>query len=409
MKNRVSTALAAISLASILAACGGGGDGGADPTAGTPSATGVLTDGPVGGVGYSTDGGFSGITDADGQFRYNPGDTLTFKLGALTLGSAPGAPIITPIQLAAGATGLADAAKANLVTNLLVLLQSLDADGNHDNGIAIPAAAVTALNQTAVADAIAAALTGSPAAFAANSAVVAVTGGSVVSPGEAQDQFKAAFMQSLAGVYGGNDFVFRFKADGGYIMGELTDDEVQGIERGTIDWDPATGQVTVTVTQDTNGDAGLSSFTAGSSASLYVSLSGAGLIASGNDSEGPFSLALPRLAQGSGLVGAWGVGDASSLGVQQFIFTADGRFAMLDPVGDTGIPPCGGPGVEAGTYALNGASLTATVTIDTNGCAGLSNSVNIQVTPVDANTMQVTTADLEDGDIVTVTLRRIAD
>jgi len=58
---------------------------------------------------------------------------------------------------------------------------------------------------------------------------------------------------------------------------------------------------------------------------------------------------------------------------QTFVFWADGRYAMFDPVGDTE-NNCGGPGVEYGTYSYNSTTLAfraLTVSVDTNGCAGL--------------------------------------
>ena len=86
-----------------LAACGGGGGG--SGSAPTGSSTGVLTDGPVGGVQYSTSSGVTGTTDAQGRFDYNPGDVVTFRIGQLTLGSLTAngsSTTITPIQIAEG-------------------------------------------------------------------------------------------------------------------------------------------------------------------------------------------------------------------------------------------------------------------------------------------------------------------
>ena len=107
-----------------LAACGGSDEA---PTAAAPSvivtgsATGVLSDAAVGGVSYTTSSGVTGTTAADGSYKFNPGDTVTFKLGALTLGTATATGIITPMELSGGS--------AVKLQNLLVLLQSLDPDG----------------------------------------------------------------------------------------------------------------------------------------------------------------------------------------------------------------------------------------------------------------------------------------
>lgn len=58
----------------LLSSCGGGG-GGSAPTG---SNTGVLTDSAIQGVAYSTSPSkVFGVTDAQGQYHYNPGDTVT--------------------------------------------------------------------------------------------------------------------------------------------------------------------------------------------------------------------------------------------------------------------------------------------------------------------------------------------
>ena len=76
----------------------------------------------------------SGITDANGNFTYQDGETVTFKIGNLYLGSAvPENDKVTPLELVSGATDATDAR----VTRILRTLQSLDADGNLDNGIQI--------------------------------------------------------------------------------------------------------------------------------------------------------------------------------------------------------------------------------------------------------------------------------
>ncbi len=98
------------------------------------------------GLTYSTSAGLSGTTDANGTFSYLGGSTtdmVSFKLGGLTLGSAAGASVLTPLDLVAGAS-IADVR----VLNRLQLLQSLDSDKNVDNGIVIDTAMVAKLNDT---------------------------------------------------------------------------------------------------------------------------------------------------------------------------------------------------------------------------------------------------------------------
>jgi hypothetical protein len=124
----------------VLVACGGGGGGGGSPAV----ATGQFTDSPVKGLQYRTVSQ-SGDTGANGEFRYLPGETVTFFVGDITLGSALGGAKITPFDLA-GITPPTLVPSSDQTTvafdqaiNLAIFLQTLDADGNPDNGIEIPA------------------------------------------------------------------------------------------------------------------------------------------------------------------------------------------------------------------------------------------------------------------------------
>lgn len=129
--------LTASVLGVILTACGGGGGsggGGGGSTTPDPVLTGVLTDAVVSGVAYATET-HSGFTNANGQYEYEAGETVTFSIGGIQLGTVAAGPVITPLTLA-GATDVTD----QQVTNIVRLLLTLDADGNPDNGIEISAA-----------------------------------------------------------------------------------------------------------------------------------------------------------------------------------------------------------------------------------------------------------------------------
>jgi hypothetical protein len=86
MVMRKKSVYLAVVSALILSACGGGGSGSATP--GSSSLTGILSDSYVKGVTYITSGGASGVTGTNGEFSYSAGDTVTFKIGQVTLGSA---------------------------------------------------------------------------------------------------------------------------------------------------------------------------------------------------------------------------------------------------------------------------------------------------------------------------------
>ena len=124
MNRRVMAA--AVSLA--LAACGGGGGGGGgSPTSlvGTFRRTGR-------GVEFESASG-KGITDSGGNFIYRDGETVSFRIGALALGAAkPQDRRVSPLEL----VGTANTSDARVI-RMLRTLQSLDSDGDPENGIQI--------------------------------------------------------------------------------------------------------------------------------------------------------------------------------------------------------------------------------------------------------------------------------
>ena len=137
--NRIFCA-SALSLA-ILAGCGGGGDGTAPAAgggAGGGTATsGQLTNSPIDGVPYSAaPSGVTGTTMNGGMFNFETGDTVTFNIAGLEI-AVPGGTRITPQTLAEElAEGAMDpaAAQANILANLTTLFQTLDNDGDPENG-----------------------------------------------------------------------------------------------------------------------------------------------------------------------------------------------------------------------------------------------------------------------------------
>lgn len=82
---RVRMIASAVAAAFLASGCFGGSGGGGTATA-APS-TGILSDSYVKGVTYSTSSGLSGSTGTNGEFSYAVGDTVTFKIGSVTLGS----------------------------------------------------------------------------------------------------------------------------------------------------------------------------------------------------------------------------------------------------------------------------------------------------------------------------------
>lgn len=97
---------------------------------------GVFYDSPIQGVWYKTPSGI-GITNRKGEFKYRKGDRVTFWIGGVVLGSAKGQERITPAHLVPEVDGDVEKITNQKVTNLSRFLQSLDKDGNVENGIKI--------------------------------------------------------------------------------------------------------------------------------------------------------------------------------------------------------------------------------------------------------------------------------
>lgn len=123
---RTITAITTLAIASLVG-CGGGGSGG------TTTKTGYFIDSAVEGLEY-TSGSTTGITDADGSFKYEEGKPVTFKIGSMVLGSLTVTNSkVFPVDLVSGAT---DETHPN-VSLMAQILQSLDSDGVASNGITI--------------------------------------------------------------------------------------------------------------------------------------------------------------------------------------------------------------------------------------------------------------------------------
>ena len=92
--------------------------------------------GPVAGLGYQTPT-MSGLTNERGEFRYRADEAVTFLLGRVVLGTTEGAARVNLAQLVQRVSGRIDKLHDPSVTNRARLLQSLDHDGNIENGITI--------------------------------------------------------------------------------------------------------------------------------------------------------------------------------------------------------------------------------------------------------------------------------
>lgn len=93
--------------------------------------TGYFIDSAVANIQYSTSSQ-SGRTTTDGEFKYKEGETVTFSIGDIELPATTSKPQITPLDLVTNGT-----LESTEVVNIARLLQTLDSDGNPNNGITI--------------------------------------------------------------------------------------------------------------------------------------------------------------------------------------------------------------------------------------------------------------------------------
>ncbi|MDR4516252.1 MAG: adhesin [Nitrosomonas sp.] len=418
-------------LAVGLAACGGGDGGGRGSTGGeastvtrvmpTGAATGVLMNSPVSGVSYNASSGKKGITNDNGHFDFNYGDTVEFKLGGLTLGKVKGMPVVTPIDLAEG--------DDNKLLNLLVLLQSLDSDGDASNGITITEEAAAAVNNTLR-------LNSEPEAFARSSELQGVLeAAGIEHDAKTVDDASKHFMvsgvatlstQIWANYSDSTASVLRVAADGTgeYLQGQASPDDScdenrvcggrtifqAGVEHGfarAVEFDTRGFKVAGETTIDTNLKAGLSD----PGPTRRIRTDGLDMINSDivtvqREREQKsvfnemFNIAKPielsdenevvekeiketRFAKidndPNGIVGAW-VYDADAIKTKMLVFFANNRFLSIDPIGEAtrdNQANCARPGVEFATYDYNKGSNQLRITgftYNTDGCIGFSGS-----------------------------------
>lgn len=132
--------LLSLAIALALSACGSSDDAPTVVAPVKPQISGVFLDGAVEGLDYVAGTAAKASTGSKGEFTCTTGDTVSFSIGGIALGSAACAATITPLQLA-GATDIGDLK----VVNRLLALQLLDEDSDPQNGIKITGDVKTAL------------------------------------------------------------------------------------------------------------------------------------------------------------------------------------------------------------------------------------------------------------------------
>lgn len=121
-----------IGLLLTLGGCGGKGSSSGENGSNQSSIkTGIFLDSPVINIGYRTETK-EGVTNSLGEYEYVEGESVTFFIGDLDLPTVSAMKVVTPLDIAKS-----DNTSDPEVINIIRLLQTLDEDGNPDNGIVI--------------------------------------------------------------------------------------------------------------------------------------------------------------------------------------------------------------------------------------------------------------------------------
>ena len=398
----------------ILVSCGGGGGGSSNPTS-----TGVFIDSPVINIGYRTETQ-NGVTNSRGEFKYHPGETITFFIGDLEFPSVLADERVTPLDMAD-----TDDITHPMVINIARLLQTLDKDGDPTNGITIADAASAAAVQLDFDIPL--------ATFELSNAVITmISNGGQDDPSSELIDTVAALINLVAGLAssGGSSsgpqpitvdsligtwriasptqldfFLLSFFADGTYVHAEV--DETMGNGISGMEWGSFTyvglGDTTATQFLDNNGDSGLSDFTGGNGPSLKILPQASGSLLFGPDdnndgiSDGAFGL---TQIDSEGLLGTW---ISTTTGVEFLMLTFFGNDTYFHGEVDRNDPALMS-GMELGTYSRDGNTglLTVNQTFDNNADAGLTDFTGVGAPNIFINVEGDTlTATIdEDGDTV---------
>jgi hypothetical protein len=390
----------------LLMGCGGGSLSSALGGSSTPQPTGeqantlltgTFVDSPVEGLAYVTSSGLSGVTDAQGRFRFQAGDTITFRIAGVDIGTAPAATTLTPASLAGGDE---DSAR---FSNLLVLLQSLDTDGDPSNGIRLS----PELPADQVRD-IVALLDQDPFDFGDGAYNVGLqslaTDGYIRPLEDAARHYENAmglldpFLGDAAGVWqatgaDGTAYVFRLSTSGRYVLAsaQASSPSASGLMLGTLARGPQGQWAVRDIKLDTRSVPAPSSLQVGETLGLQFVRGEQGAAQDQlmlSRTMGSLSLMFQRATQSADLAGAWSTTPELKPGGVMLLFgepdaqTGQGQITVVDPQGESeGRGEVGTscelasqffPGVERGLFVLQGSELSfLQPTVDTNGCAGI--------------------------------------
>jgi len=360
MNTRILAVLCSASF--VLTGCGGGSSGSdSDDNGGDKEPVinmGVFLDSAVGNLSYRT-ASQNGSTDSQGRFNYVEGEDVTFSIGTLDFPVVKAAGVITPMTLSG------DAALSNQqVTNIAILLQSLDTNSNPDDGITIPVGAASAASASIdlgvpTAEFI---ITEAVTNMVANSGSDTTT---LVSAQAAQDHLQSTiesqtpYVRSWSIITGDSESHLIFFPDNTFVYAENDALEPNGLELGNYSYDTASDNMTLSITFDNNGpgtDSGVGDI--GKDVVNDIVLS------NNNETMAIANGALTFTADDldtSSIVGAWSITHQHES--QHLILYSNNTFIYAE--NDLTEPN----GLELGTYAYDAGTgkITYTITYDDNG------------------------------------------
>ncbi|CAM4008004.1 hypothetical protein [Pseudoalteromonas byunsanensis] len=360
IKNTLS--ISAILLALTACSSGNDGDKSVDNSASiTPDvlSKGVFLDSAVGNVDYKTETR-SGVTNAQGEFEYVAGETITFSLGALNFPVVSAGSKITPLTLAS-----TDNVKSPSVVNILRLLQTLDQDSNPENGITI--------TDQAKENAMPVEFDIDVELFAANQNVLNLVqnGGqneyveSLIPESEAVQHFSNTLKQSelefksFAGIYtfASESIMFQFLNNNDYIALQWQEENGWvGVEKGRYSLSDSKVMFQALVNRD--GEALFCSAPRGElcaeALTLTYELADTSLTFAPN-SEEPFKIERLSFTENT-IAGAWLM--EGEYETQYLTLTSQGDFALVELDTEGGFEA----GYEVGKYTFENDTLSLTIT-----------------------------------------------
>ncbi|MEZ8822913.1 hypothetical protein AB6E04_01045 [Vibrio amylolyticus] len=405
MNNYKFKTLVALSGAIILAGC----NGSSSSTSATAQ-TGQFIDAAVANINYATET-LSGVTDANGNYLYEAGETVTFSIGSITFPPVLASGVVTPLDIANS-----NDTEDDQVINIIRFLQTLDTDGDPSNGITISNDAKDAATVDIDFDV-------SKSVFESNSTVLGViaSGGqdsapsALVSEASALSHFESTLQTAgitfgkfvgtwlVSGTNENELLMFTFFADGTYVHAEIDTDlqnaqnpnEVNGMEWGTYEVNTIGEFFSATTYFDENGDTGLTDVITSATAS---STDGATITFGFSNNDQTLTFTIKEYVSGSvtttdtlvftklvdnGIVGTWSISGTNENELLMFTFLSDGTYVHTEVDTDlsTATNPNENNGVEWGKYSINAQTNEMTVSFDDasktdlNGDTGLSDFV----------------------------------